>query len=170
MVKLYHADLDPQRKREKPAAWRLLHCLFWILTVSLIQGCVVVPKTADNNTSRCQLLTKKLTLDVYQVGTFDADQVVRELDRLAQSRCDKPECLLVYAPLITVAAGSAIVSGSLVIVGNTLHWLEEQGRCDESTLRQAVKNLSAMATDAGGWVVESSRELISWFSAQTSQP
>lgn len=29
-----------------------------------------------------------------------------------------------------VAAGSAVVSGSIVLVGNTIYWLEEQGKCD----------------------------------------
>lgn len=31
---------------------------------------------------------------------------------------------------IAVPAGSFVVSGSIVLIGNTLHWLEYQGRCN----------------------------------------
>ncbi len=37
-----------------------------------------------------------------------------------------------------VAGGSAVVSGSIVLVGNTFHWLEKQGRCDDGFLRSKV--------------------------------
>jgi hypothetical protein len=156
-------------KLMKTTVFKAFYNPIWILLVVFLQGCIVVPKAATDENPRCQLFTNKLTLDVYQVGSPDADQVIEELDRLSRTKCDKPECLLVYAPIVTVAAGSAVVSGSIVIIGNTLHWLEEQGRCDESAVHKAVNGISEMAIDAGGWVVQSTRELIDWFSTGSAE-
>lgn len=89
--------------------------------------------------------------------------MTRELERVASSNCDEPECLLVYAPIITISAGSAIVSGSIVVIGNGLHWLEQQGSCEDGVLRNAVLSIRTSAIDAGGWMVESGRDLINWF-------
>ena len=35
-------------------------------------------------------------------------------------------CLAFY---LSVTAGSAVVSGSIVVVGNTVYWFERRGRC-----------------------------------------
>ena len=43
------------------------------------------------------------------------------------------ECLLVA---LGVASTSYIVSGSIVVVGNTVHWIEKQGRCEDRFMRE----------------------------------
>ncbi len=43
----------------------------------------------------------------------------------------------VLAGVIVVTAGSAIISGSIVVTGNTLHWLEYQGTCSDGYLSKA---------------------------------
>ena len=37
-----------------------------------------------------------------------------------------------------VPAGTFVVSGSIVLIGNTLHWLEYQGRCDDGVIQQGL--------------------------------
>lgn len=41
------------------------------------------------------------------------------------------------ASMIVVTGGSAVVSGSIVLVGNTAHWLEYQGTCSDGYLARA---------------------------------
>ena len=41
------------------------------------------------------------------------------------------------AGVIVVTAGSAVISGSIVVTGNTLHWLEYQGTCSDGYLSKA---------------------------------
>ena len=47
------------------------------------------------------------------------------------SGCNDNECI---AALLAVFAGSAIISGSIVVTNNTVHWLEYQGTCSYSYL------------------------------------
>ena len=39
-------------------------------------------------------------------------------------------------PIVAVSAGSLLVSGSIVVVNNTVHWLEYQGTCSEGFLNR----------------------------------
>jgi hypothetical protein len=48
--------------------------------------------------------------------------------------CGDEACLAVLA---VISAGSALVSGSIVLTGNTLHWLEYQGTCSDGYLNSA---------------------------------
>ena len=54
-----------------------------------------------------------------------------EAEEIQNSECHNskknPACLLGIA--VVVPAASLVVSGSVVLAGNTLHWLEYQGRC-----------------------------------------
>ncbi len=45
--------------------------------------------------------------------------------------CHDEACLAV---ILAVSAGSFIVSGSIVLTNNTVHWLEYQGTCSDSYL------------------------------------
>jgi hypothetical protein len=90
-------------------------------TVSLalaLSACVVVPAEDTNEVASCNTHTKSMTLKM-------ADA---RLDRLA---CGDEACLAV---ILAVSAGSLIVSGTVVLTNNTVHWLEYQGSCDDSFL------------------------------------
>jgi hypothetical protein len=50
---------------------------------------------------------------------------------------DLEACLLGMA--IVVPAGSFLVSGSLVMIGNTMHWLEYQGTCDNGFILKSYE-------------------------------
>ena len=49
--------------------------------------------------------------------------------------CNDEACLAV---ILAVSAGSVIVSGSIVLTNNTVHWLEYQGSCDDGYLKIAL--------------------------------
>ncbi|OAI51472.1 hypothetical protein AYO46_01400 [Betaproteobacteria bacterium SCGC AG-212-J23] len=42
---------------------------------------------------------------------------------------DARGCALFLVAIGAVAAASVVISGSVVLVGNTIHWLEKQGKC-----------------------------------------
>jgi hypothetical protein len=94
--------------------------------VFLLAGCFVpkkVPHTADEQ--RCELKTQQLKLVMSEKAYFPSG-----------ARCSGDECLVVLAVMAAIPVGSALVSGSIVVVGNTAHWLEYQGRCDQGFLAQ----------------------------------
>jgi len=48
--------------------------------------------------------------------------------------CHDDECL---AAALVISAGSVLVSGTIVLAGNTVHWLEYQGTCSDGYLNSA---------------------------------
>jgi len=42
---------------------------------------------------------------------------------------------------IVIPAGSFVLSGGIILVGNTLHWLEYQGTCEDSALLKGIRTL-----------------------------
>ncbi|WP_283788151.1 hypothetical protein QNI23_002830 [Bermanella sp. WJH001] len=48
------------------------------------------------------------------------------------------------------ASVTIVVSGSVVIVGNTVHFLEKQGSCDDSFLNQQVLSYITPLLSEGG--------------------
>ena len=139
-----------------------------VLITFLIQSCIVIPKTVPEEDQECLLVTKSMTIDYYTSPDM-IDGAVDEMVNAVTSDCHEPECLILLAPLITISVGSFIVSGSIVVVGNTIHWIEEQGRCDDSVTRQALTGLKSSAKKLGGRVIKSCSELIEWFKRQASQ-
>lgn len=130
-------------------------------------GCFV-PQTEPSRQSNCQLVTREWTLDVQGL---EGDQTV-VVDGLSgmMRQCQDPECLLanlaiLSAGVVTVSAGSFVVSGSIVVVGNTVHWLEQQGSCDDSFTQRTVSAFVDGFRSAGGFVVTSSKQLMDWFTA-----
>jgi len=56
-----------------------------------------------------------MRLEVAQVGAI--------------GRCTNRDCAYVLVAIGAVAAASAVVSGSIVLVGNIVYWAEKQGKC-----------------------------------------
>src|SRR5262249_41416013 len=80
------------------------------LVPCFLAGCIAQPKTVEYYDYDCNIQTKKMILTAGQLN--------------CQSR--RGDCVLLM-PL--AAVGSGVVSGSAVVVGNTLYWLEKQGKC-----------------------------------------
>jgi hypothetical protein len=131
-------------------------------------SCLFLPNTVpDEKDQECLLVTKSLTIEYYTSPDL-IDEAVDEMVNAIARDCREPECLILLAPVITISAGSFIVSGSIVVVGNTIHWIEEQGRCDDSATRQTLNNLMTSTKELGGHVINTGNELIDWFKQQAS--
>jgi len=93
-----------------------------ILLHLLLSACVYVPVVDENESAKCNTVTKSLSL-----GKIDSEGDL-------SMRCRNEGCAAVLAGVATISAGSAIISGSIVLTGNTLHWLEYQGTCSDGYL------------------------------------
>jgi hypothetical protein len=91
-----------------------------ILLVASVSACVVYPKAGPDHLSKCGRVSRHLELD-----KIDGDA----------SRCvqERPSCL---GALIVIGAATTIVSGSIVIIGNTIFWMEESAECALGGTRQ----------------------------------
>lgn len=98
--------------------WKVISALLY---VSLISGCVVAPKVADRQVpkDKCELITKKLELDL------------KKSDMGCGGNPEEVYSCLVFVGAIVVPI-SAVVSGSIVLVGNTLHWAEKEMSCPKN--------------------------------------
>jgi len=143
---------------------RALRALSLLTVLSFfIVGCFAPSIVAEKNQA-CQLVTKKLELVLYEEGS----QALTEGAFLGMlespEACQTPECLLII-PLgaLAISVTSIIVSGSIVVVGNTIHWIEKEGTCKFSTTRTIVNNLINSIKAIGGKTIQSTSELITWF-------
>ena len=83
-------------------------------------GCIVYPKQVSVYDRECGVRSHKLTLGAeYLWGDCPAGS--------------EEGCLAI---ILGTAAVTTVVSGSIVIVGNTIYWLEKQGRCDRRDIAE----------------------------------
>ena len=92
-----------------------------ILIQALLISCAFVPKESRDQEYRemCIMQTKRLTLSAEEIN-----------GKLCDSGIDASACLMVWGVIVPV--GSFVVSGSVVLIGNILHWLEYQGTCEKA--------------------------------------
>ena len=88
-----------------------------VLLSFALSACVVYPKKVEYYDSDCRIDAKRLELET---GVLISD-VCSGGGSEVEGAC--------LAALLAVGAGSAIVSGSIVVVGNTVYWLEKKGKC-----------------------------------------
>lgn len=93
----------------------MLKTLRIIPLIIFLTSCTFVPKVVhDPDNRKCKLSTNQRTLEVTMEG--------------AKFIHDCPDCFLL-ASLYSTA--TAIISGSVVIIGNTIHWIEKQTKCSD---------------------------------------
>lgn len=99
--------------------------IFGLLSMSLI-GCAFIPKVDHKQTyaQNCEMYTKELTLDSISLWGLD---------------CGGSSGCVAVASLVPVT--TFLVSGSIVLVGNTVHWLEYQGSCDEGLIQSSIDKI-----------------------------
>jgi len=78
-------------------------------------ACVVVPVTVDNYDPDCGVVTHHMVLQAVQVGAIGS--------------CGNQACVALVIAAAGVTAASAIVSGSIVVVGNAAYWAERRAGC-----------------------------------------
>lgn len=99
-------------------ARRIVRQLATAASCLLLSACVIVPRTQEAWDPECRTIARSMTLQPVQVAYFGG--------------CSNEGCatLLVLAGATT--AVSAVVSGSIAVVGNAVYWLEKQGRCQRA--------------------------------------
>lgn len=83
-----------------------------LVSMLFLSGCVFYPKTNVDYDSDCAAKTRRLVLEAEPIEHCPTS--------------DASDCI---ASLLFVSAGSAIVSGSIIVVGNTVYWLEKKAQC-----------------------------------------
>jgi|GEM_PF-2971455 len=117
------------RQNEKIMPLKQLSILF--LTTTLISGCAFVPELAEDQAyfEDCKTRTKSLSL------------AAKKLDKASCGNNDIRTCLFLKG--VFIPASSLIVSGSLVLAGNTLHWLEYHGSCENGVVMKNYKKIKS---------------------------
>jgi hypothetical protein len=85
-----------------------------IVTI-LLAGCIFLPQTATHYNAECDIDERKMTLEAQQVASL--------------VNCANDGCVAILVAAGVVSAATAVVSGSVVVVGNVVYWLEEKGQC-----------------------------------------
>jgi hypothetical protein len=101
-------------------------CSRFLLLASIIlsTACAFYPTTSkqQDHANKCNMATRSLDL---------------EYDVMIATGCggsneEAAACLAIMG--IVIPIGTLVASGSIVLVGNTLHWLEYHGTCDDGLL------------------------------------
>jgi hypothetical protein len=87
-----------------------------LLLAACLSGCVVVPQTRTVYHEACRVEHRQMTLDVAVIGRFES--------------CRTNDCAAQLVGAGALVAVSAVVSGSIALVGNVVYWVELQGRCN----------------------------------------
>ena len=81
----------------------------------LATGCVIVPVTVEGYDPDCHYLTHHMELQPVQIAQIQ--------------RCGGQGCEAVMLAALGVTAVSAVVSGSIAVVGNIAYWAEHRAGC-----------------------------------------
>ena len=81
----------------------------------LISACVYYPTRVEVYDSDCSIKTRKLVLAVLPSNSV--------------GWCSSGSAGACLAAIAAVGPVTAVVSGSIVVIGNTLYWLEKEGPC-----------------------------------------
>lgn len=92
-----------------------------VMATVLLAGCIFLPHTATVYDAECEILERKMTLEAYQVGALGG--------------CRNEGCAALLVVAGVVSATTAVISGSVVVVGNVVYWLEEKGQCKMRKLK-----------------------------------
>lgn len=110
----------------------------WLLL--LASGCTTykpkVSKYQPYVSEDCQLVTRKFRLDRWKLNGDD-----RALKQLCTDTADCA-AFMIGSGLWTV--GSLVVSGSITVSANALHWMEYQGRCDAEDIVEPILPRNAL--------------------------
>jgi len=95
--------------------------------MTLLTSCAFVPKVSKDQdyAKQCDMLTQKLTLSAEQIDNININ--------IHSGNNNGLNAFLMTLGVV-IPVGSLIISGSIVLVGNSLHWLEYQSTCDEGLL------------------------------------
>lgn len=80
-----------------------------------LSGCIVVARSADVYDPKCRTYVKQVVLETEVIGAIGS--------------CRNDSCAVLLASMGIISAASAVVAGSVAIVGNIAYWAERGGQC-----------------------------------------
>jgi len=89
--------------------------LITTLLFILLAGCVYVPENSHSYDEKCNVMRKHKVLKLEQA--------------IPMTNCSNEACALLMASYGLVTAASFVVSGSVVVISNTVYWLEKPSHC-----------------------------------------
>ena len=126
-----------------------------------IGSCLVLPKTENVSNEKCKLVTKSWTLEVHEFGKpNNCDERCGELVRGIIDCSASEDCIKFIA---VVSVGWTVIAASVVGMGNTVHWIEKQGSCEESTVSNSINRLYAKTVDVGGFLLGTGKDFVDLF-------
>ena len=99
----------------RPALVRRAAAALAVLAALSLGGCIVVARTADVYDPTCRTYIKQVVLEAEVIGAI--------------GHCHNESCGVMLASMGIISAASALVAGSVAIVGNIVYWAERKGRC-----------------------------------------
>jgi hypothetical protein len=126
----------------------IIYCLLSIW----LSSCIVYPDTSQEQKQNCELVTKKITLKSEPLIGSDLNCGSNSADCVAAA--------------IAIATVSTVISGSIMVAGNTVHWIEQQGICDDSETQKATTAFVNKMNATGGYLIEKKNKLINWLKGE----
>jgi hypothetical protein len=83
-----------------------------------LSACIMVPRTVYRVQPGCQIVAREMTLQPVQIASIGG--------------CSNQACATLVAVAAITGIASAVISGSIAVVGNVVYWLERQGQCREA--------------------------------------
>jgi hypothetical protein len=122
---------------ETPAAFSIT---FLALSLS---ACIYVPVVDESKESpaACETFTKHMSMqNLRDMEARDTRGRSIDIPINIGGGCNSECAAAILAAVVVVSAGSAIISGSIVLTGNTVHWLEYQGTCSDGYLSSTKRS------------------------------
>ena len=85
------------------------------LLAASLGACVFLPETTTRYDPDCGVTQRHMTLKAYQIAAFGG--------------CRNEGCAELLVIAGAVSATSLVISGSIVVVGDAVYWLERRSRC-----------------------------------------
>lgn len=92
-----------------------MKAFFTAALLILLTGCVYVPENAHQYDAKCNVMRKQKVLTLEEA--------------VPMTHCTNDACALLMASYGIVTAASFVVSGSIVVISNTVYWLEQPSNC-----------------------------------------
>lgn len=86
-----------------------------LLLAASLGACVFLPETTTRYDPDCGIAQRHMTLKAYQIAAFGG--------------CRNEGCAELLVIAGAVSATSLVISGSIVVVGDAVFWLERRSRC-----------------------------------------
>ena len=109
----------------------------------LASGCVFYPKLDADSLSRCGGTSRHFELHYLKSNNSPSNSPYQA----RAGYCDRV-CVVAIAVAVTVSSATAIVSGSVVVIGNTVFWVEENAACAALDLREPGEGKRRLAEAA----------------------